>query len=75
MPIEERNHCFMHYLGVKTLSETLCSPPLMKAGDGTRRELAARKTQEREDARRTAAAEGRDEFRVNLLQNLVIRKV
>ena len=34
--IEELNHCFMHYFGVKTLSETLFSPPLMKPGYGTR---------------------------------------
>ena len=27
----------MHYFGVKTLSETLFPPPLMKAGYGTRR--------------------------------------
>ena len=33
---EEHNHYFMHYFGVKTVSETLFSPPLMKAGDGTR---------------------------------------
>ena len=26
----------MHYFGVKTLSETLFPPPLMKAGDGAR---------------------------------------
>ena len=36
MYIEEHNHCFMHYFGVKTLCETLFSPPLMKAGYGTR---------------------------------------
>ena len=27
----------MHYFGVKTLSETLFPPPLMKAGYGTRK--------------------------------------
>ena len=36
MHIEEHNHCFMHYFGVKTLSETLFPPPLMKAGYGAR---------------------------------------
>ena len=36
MHIEEHNHCFMHYFGVKTLSETLFFPPLMNPGDGTR---------------------------------------
>ena len=36
MHIEEHNHCFMHYLGVKTLSETLFSPPLMRPGHGAR---------------------------------------
>ena len=36
MHIEEHNHCFMHYFGVKTLSETLFSPPLMKPGYGAR---------------------------------------
>ena len=32
----EHNHCFMHYFGVKTLSETLFPPPLMKPGYGAR---------------------------------------
>ena len=36
MLIEERNHCFMHYFGVKTLSEMPCSPPLKQPGYGTR---------------------------------------
>ena len=34
---QEHNHCFMHYFGVKTLSATLFSPPLMIPGDGARR--------------------------------------
>ena len=34
--VEEHNHCFMHYFGVKTLSETPCSPPLMQPGYGAR---------------------------------------
>ena len=33
---EEHNHCFMHNFGVKTLSETLFPPPLMKPGYGAR---------------------------------------
>ena len=43
MHVEEHNHCFMHYFGVKTLSETLFSPPFMKServtglGRGVRR--------------------------------------
>ena len=40
MYIEEHNHCFMHYFGVKTLSETLFSPPLKKPGYGTRHDKA-----------------------------------
>ena len=36
MHLEEHNHCFMHYFGVKTLSETLFPPPLMKPGYGAR---------------------------------------
>ena len=42
MHIEEHNHCFIHYFGVKTLSETLFSPPLKKPGYGARslRQLA-----------------------------------
>ena len=36
MLIEEYKHCFMHYFGVKTLSETPCSPPLIQPGDGAR---------------------------------------
>ena len=36
MHTEEHNHCFMHYFGVKTLSETPCSPPLMQPGYGAR---------------------------------------
>ena len=36
MYIEEHNHCLTHYFGVKTLSETLFSPPLMKPGYGAR---------------------------------------
>ena len=34
--LEGHNHCFMHYFGVKTLSETLFSPPLMEPGYGAR---------------------------------------
>ena len=33
---EEHNHCFMHYFGVKTLSETPFPPPLLKTGYGAR---------------------------------------
>ena len=35
------NHCFIHYFGVKTLSETLFSPPLKKPGYGARRRAGA----------------------------------
>ena len=38
MHIEEHNHCFMQHFGVKTLSETPFSPPLIKAGYGARRD-------------------------------------
>ena len=36
MHLEGHNHCFMHYFGVKPLSETLFPPPLMNAGYGAR---------------------------------------
>ena len=36
MHIEGHKHCSMHYFGVKTLSETPFSPPLMKPGYGAR---------------------------------------
>ena len=36
MHVEEHNHCFMLYFGVKTLSETPFPPPLMNAGYGAR---------------------------------------
>ena len=39
MYIEEHSHSFMHYFGVKTLSETPCSPPLMQPGYGARYEF------------------------------------
>ena len=39
MHIAEHNHCYMHYFGVKTLSETLFPPPLMKPGYGARSRL------------------------------------
>ena len=32
MHIEQHSHCFMHCFGVKTLSKTPFSPPLMKPG-------------------------------------------
>ena len=38
MHIEEHNHCFMHYFGVRTLPETLFPPPLKKPGNGARHE-------------------------------------
>ena len=38
MHTEEHNHCFIHYFGVKTLSDTLFSPPLMQPGYGARQE-------------------------------------
>ena len=38
MYLEEHNHCFMHYFGVKTLSDALFPPPLMKPGYGARYE-------------------------------------
>ena len=36
MLIEGYNHCVTHYFGVKTLSETPCSPPLKQPGYGAR---------------------------------------
>ena len=36
MRIEEHNHCFMRYFGVKPLSGTLFPPPLVNAGYGAR---------------------------------------
>ena len=36
MDIEEHSHCFMHYFGVKTLSETPFSSPLMQPRYGAR---------------------------------------
>ncbi len=36
MYLEGHNHCFMHYFGVKTLSEAHFPPPLMHPGYGTR---------------------------------------
>ena len=36
MYIEEHNHCFMLYFGVKTLSETPFPPPLLKPDYGAR---------------------------------------
>ena len=47
MHIEEHNHCFMHYFGVKTLSETPFPPPLMKPGYGARRERRPKKAKPR----------------------------
>ena len=38
MYIEGHNHCFMLYFGVKTLSETPFTPPLMHPGYGARSE-------------------------------------
>ena len=36
MHIEEHNHCFMHYFGVKKLSGTLFAPPFNETGYGAR---------------------------------------
>ena len=47
MHIAERNHCFMQYFGVKTLSETPFSPPLIKAGYGARLDSSAPRQQAR----------------------------
>ena len=50
--IEEHNHCFMHYFGVKTLSETLFSPPLMHPGDGARQPALEKKRADNEASSR-----------------------
>ena len=50
MLIEEHSHWFMHYFGVKTLSETPCSPPLKQPGYGARQEALAQAGWEPEEA-------------------------
>ena len=61
MYIEGHNHCFKHYFGVKILSETLFSPPLMKPGCG-----AKKKGLRGEVQRQTRWMEAREELGAGL---------